>query len=93
MNAINALLAFSLLLLKAAFGLVLGAFVATLILLATPLWLVEMLFANGAFSSARLAALQDCESPLDWMFSRVDPKGPGLHETFVRLWGFEFRYR
>lgn len=93
MKAIHALLAVSLLLLKAAFGLVVGAFVALLTLLATPLWLVEMLFAKGAFSSARLTALKDCESPLDWMFSRVDPKGPSLHETFVRLWGFEFRYR
>ena len=93
MKFARALLALCLSLVKAAIAFVFGAVVAALILMATPLWLLEMAFSKGAFSSARLASARDCDSPLDWMFSRVDPKGRQLHETFVRLWGLEFRYR
>ena len=92
MKFARALVALSLSLVKAAFALVFGTVVAALILTAIPLWLLEMALSKGAFSSARLASLRDCDSPLDWMFSRVDPKGRQLHESFVRLLGLEFRY-
>lgn len=93
MKLVLSLLTLPQLLLKAAFELAIGAVFAVLILLATPFWLLEMCFTKNALSSARVAALKDCESPWDWMFSRVDPKGSTPQLVFVRLWGLEFRYR
>ena len=79
--------------LKLCFGFLLCLWFSLLVLCATPLWALELLFSRGAVSSLRLAALQNCDSYLDWLFSRSNPDKSTQHLTFVRLWGLEFQYR
>lgn len=65
---------------------------APLVLLATPFWIPELLLSREAMKSARWAKLAKDESGLDWMFSLRDRRPHPGGQSFVRLWGVEFRY-
>lgn len=66
--------------------------VSPLVLFATPFWMPELLLSREARNSARWAKLAEDESGLDWMFSLRDPHPHPSGQSFVRLWGVEFRY-
>lgn len=74
------------------FTAMLVLFAALLVLFATPFWIPELLFSREALKSAKRAKLGHEESVLDWMFSLRDPLPHSSTQSFVRLWGVEFRY-